>query len=110
MEVEVKEVSILKGEIKASEFRALNPIGRIPLLVEGDFLLPESASIMRYLCDSRQGPNHLFPRDDLQKRAAIDSLLDFSGTTFRPVFCYDLIWKVLLPDMMKKDQSSEETR
>ena len=110
MEVEVKEVELFKGGAKKPEYLAINPKGRIPLLVEGDFILSESASIMRYLCDSREGPNHLFPRDDLKKRAEIDALLDFSGTSFRPAFCYDLIWKVMVPEMQKKDLPSEETR
>ena len=37
-----------KGEHQTGEYKAMNPMGKVPLLVEGDFILPESAAIMKY--------------------------------------------------------------
>lgn len=37
------------GQQHSSEFRALNPQGRVPLLVDGDFCLGQSLAILEYL-------------------------------------------------------------
>ena len=41
-------IQIRKGETRTEEYKSLNPMGKVPLLVEGDFVLPESAAIMKY--------------------------------------------------------------
>ena len=48
---ELVEVDILKGETKTPEFRAINPNGKVPTLVDGDFVLWESRAIMGYLAN-----------------------------------------------------------
>lgn len=45
----VRWVDILKGETRTPEFLKLNPNGRIPTLVEDDFVLAESNAILCYL-------------------------------------------------------------
>jgi glutathione S-transferase len=37
------------GGLRSAQFRALNPLGKVPCLVDGDFVLPESAVIADYL-------------------------------------------------------------
>ena len=44
--------------VRAREFLAENPLGTIPLLVDGDTRLTESAAITQYLC-TRHGPSPL---------------------------------------------------
>ena len=39
------------GEMNTSEYRKLNPMGRVPTLVDGDMILTESAAICMYLAD-----------------------------------------------------------
>ena len=46
------------------------------LLQEGDFVLPESAAILRYLCNSRHAADHWYPADP-KKRARVDAALDW---------------------------------
>lgn len=49
-----------KGEHKTEAYLKLNPNARVPTLVDGDFVLFESAAICLYLCDHH--PNgHLVP-------------------------------------------------
>src|SRR5688500_2546204 len=61
-------VDLTKGQSRTPEFLALNPPGRTPVLVDGDFALWESNAIMQYLAS--QKPNSLWP-DDVRVRADI---------------------------------------
>lgn len=47
-------VDLVKGASRTAPFLAMNPNGRVPVLVDGDFILWESTAIMRYL-SSKQG-------------------------------------------------------
>jgi len=44
-------VNLLAGEHKHPDFLRLNPAGKIPVLVDGDTVVPESAAIVLYLAD-----------------------------------------------------------
>ncbi|HLL25322.1 MAG TPA: glutathione S-transferase family protein [Kofleriaceae bacterium] len=44
-----QQVDLLADEQRAPAFLAKNPNGRVPVLVDGDFVLWESTAIMRYL-------------------------------------------------------------
>lgn len=55
------------GEQHGAAYRALNPEGRVPLLVDGEFRLGQSLAILRYL-DERFPERPLLPAD-LQLRA-----------------------------------------
>ena len=107
-DLKLEHIDLHKGEHKEPKYLAINPKGAVPCLVEGDFILSESASIMRYLCDTREAPQHLFPRDDLQKRAKVDGLITYSGATLRYAVCYDMIFKVVVPAMKKAGELPEE--
>lgn len=45
----VRTLSLTAGELRTPEYLALNPRGRVPTLVDGDFALPESLAILAYL-------------------------------------------------------------
>ena len=82
---ELVPVDLEKGENKTPEFLALNPHGKIPVLTDGDFALPESNAILWYVADSHPASG-LVPRNDgtpaaLQARARIAQWLDFAQTT-----------------------------
>ena len=54
------------GEQHQAAYRALNPEGRVPLLVDGDFKLGQSLAIFRYLEDRHPTPA-LLPADTRQR-------------------------------------------
>lgn len=62
LEVELAEPDLMKGELKAPDYVALNPNAKVPTLVDGDFKLWESRAIMHYLCSKKPG-NTLLPQD-----------------------------------------------
>jgi len=66
--VELEFIDLTKGVQHGPEYRAINPTGRAPTLVDGDFKLWETTAIMQYL--GGQKPNTLWP-DDVRTRADI---------------------------------------
>lgn len=65
---ELKMLSFDAGDLKKPEFRALNPRGRVPVLVDDGFALYESSAIVEYLEDRFPDGPRLFSAD-LRERA-----------------------------------------
>jgi glutathione S-transferase len=61
-------VDLSRGEQRTPDYLALNPTGRTPTLVDGEFVLWESNAIMQYLASGK--PNALWT-DDARTRADI---------------------------------------
>lgn len=68
------------------EFLALNPNGLVPVIKDGDFVLWESNSIIRYLASRYRG-EHIYPADPLV-RALIDQWLDWQSTGLNRSWSY----------------------
>jgi glutathione S-transferase len=62
-EYEYVLVDLFKGAARTPEFLALNPAGKLPVLVEGELTLTESGAIINYVSDK-------FPASDLVPRDA----------------------------------------
>jgi glutathione S-transferase len=84
---EYQVVDLAKGEQRAPAFLALNPHGKVPLLVDGDFVLPESDAILWYVAESFPAARLLgtTPRE----RARALEWCDFASTTLYPAY-YEL--------------------
>jgi glutathione S-transferase len=63
-------VDMAARQHRSSEYTALNPYGRVPTLVDGDFVLYESATILNYL-EAKHPQPALVPAD-LRGRALVD--------------------------------------
>jgi len=70
---ELKTMSFAAGDLRTPEFVAINPRHRVPVLVDDDFSLYESAAILEYLDEKYPGPM-LFP-GDVQQRAIVRRLV-----------------------------------
>ena len=66
-EFEFVTVNLLAGENRSPDFLRLNPTGKVPVLVDGDLVLTESAAIVLYLAEKYPSKG-LLPRD-LKQRA-----------------------------------------
>lgn len=69
------------GGLNTVEFGAMNPVRKVPVWIEGDFVLAESHAILRYLSASHDGA--LMP-SDAQAAAVADQWMEIANTTFFP--------------------------
>jgi len=90
-------VDLTQGVQHAPAYRALNPTGRAPTLVDGDFKLWETAAIAQYLAS--QKPNTLWP-DDVRTRADIMrwqswQIAHWSGDACEPLLVERIVKQIL---------------
>jgi glutathione S-transferase len=74
------------GDVGSRAFRALNPNAMVPVLADGDFVLWESNSILRYLAN-RYGEGRLYPVE-AKARARVDQWLDWQASDLNPAWRY----------------------
>jgi glutathione S-transferase len=71
-------VSLVAGEAQTPEFLRLNPAGKLPVLVDGDVVLTESAAIVLYLAEKY--PDRRLLPSDLETRAQVYRWILFAMT------------------------------
>jgi glutathione S-transferase len=71
-------VNLIAGEHRRPEFLKINPAGKIPVLVDGDFVLTESVAIVLYLAE--KFPDKGLIPTDLTQRAQVNRWLLFAAT------------------------------
>lgn len=77
-EFELVTVNMLAGEHRRPEFLALNPAGKLPVLVDGELVLTESVAIVLYLAERFPDKGLLPPT--LARRANVYKWLLFGAT------------------------------
>lgn len=70
------------GKTNTDEYLALNPNGKVPTIVDGDLVLWESNTIVRYL-SARHGVGTLWP-EDAGARAATEKWMDWQLSVLSP--------------------------
>jgi len=80
---ELRYVDIMAGAHKAPEMVALNPMGKLPILTDGDVVVTESAAIGLYLAD-RYAYGRLAPRVDDPTRGAYLRWSFFAPSVIEP--------------------------
>ena len=84
---EYVSVNLLAGEHKRPEFLRINPAGRVPVLVDGDQIIPESAAIVLYLADKY--PEKALLPVDLKERAQV-----YRWTLFAVTELEQPLWRI----------------
>jgi len=93
MPLEFELVDLVKGAQHAPAYLALNPTGRTPTLVDGDFKLWESNAILQYLASQSATP--LYP-NDARARADITRWLCWDLAHWGAQACQPLIFENLV--------------
>lgn len=80
--VEVLPLDFTKGEHVQPDYLRLNPNHRVPVLIDGDYVLWESYAIMQYLADREEGRD-LYPLEP-RARCDINRWLFWCSQHFQP--------------------------
>lgn len=72
------------GGLDDPQFRAMNPHGLVPVLLDEQGAVWESNSIVRYLC-AKHSPGNLW-LEELYARSLADRWIDWAATTLQPNF------------------------
>jgi glutathione S-transferase len=95
--VEFEFVDLTKGQQHAAEYRALNPTGRAPTLVDGDFKLWETTAITHYLAG--QKPTTLWP-DNVRTRADIVRWQSWTLAHWEKETCAPLLFERIVKQIL----------
>jgi glutathione S-transferase len=90
--VEIESLNVRDGKHKAADYLKLNPNGKMPTLVDGDFVVWESNAILLYLASSA---GKLLPADP-KGRAIVGQWLFWQSSHFGPAtgkVCFERILK-----------------
>src|SRR6478672_11237420 len=83
---EAQMVKLHKGEQNTPEYRAVNPRGQVPVLVDGDAAITQIVAIVDYL--DRKFPQHGFlPAAPLERAKALETLA-WMNNTVHPTFTH----------------------
>ena len=80
---ELRYVDIMAGEQKRPEFLKLNPMGKLPVIVDGEAVVSESAAIAMYLAD-RYSAGKLAPALDDPARGTYLRWILFAPSVIEP--------------------------
>jgi glutathione S-transferase len=89
------------GKNDEPDYLAMNPNGRVPTLVDGDFILWESNSVMRYLVLAYGQGSPIYPQA-AKARASVDRWLDWTLSTLQPVD-RPVFWALVRTPVEKRD-------
>ncbi len=81
LDCELVPVDLAKGEQREPAFRAVNPFGRVPVLVDGDLTLTESQAILAYLGEKT---GRLWPTSASERADALQWLFVLSQHIMPP--------------------------
>ncbi len=88
------------------DFLAMNPMGRVPVLRDGDLAMFESQAILRYLA-ARYGADTLWP-DDPVARAPVDQWMEWSKGSVAPAVIYKVFWQLVRVSAAERDMGLVE--
>jgi glutathione S-transferase len=86
------------------EYLAMNPNARVPTLVDGDYVLWESHSIMRYLALAYGPDSPIYPQAH-QRRAGVDRWLDWALSTVQPA-SRPVFWALVRTPPERRDMAA----
>jgi glutathione S-transferase len=89
-------------KLRSAEAYALNPSGKVPILLDGDVRITDSAAICVYLADKHAGKG-MGANPGLAGRAEMDSWMHFAQSEFEAPLWNKLRHRFLLPQELRVD-------
>ena len=105
LEIDRTDIGGTFGGNDGAEYLSRNPNGKIPTLIDGDYVLWESNAIVRYLCD-QYGVGPWYP-ETAQKRGHANQWMDWYQTALhRPMTV--LFWQLIRTKPEHQDVAATE--
>jgi len=89
------------GGTDTAEYRAMNPMGLVPVLQDGDLTMFESAAIVRYL--GAQYGSEVFWPSDPKKRAPLDIVAEWAKHAVYRSLTLDVFWQLVRTPSAERD-------
>jgi glutathione S-transferase len=89
-------VDLMTGAHKRLEYLRLNPTGRVPVLVDGDFVLWESNAILRYVAE--RAPHKQLDGETTRSRAEIAQWTFMNAAHLSPALAHIFAHTIRLPE------------
>ncbi len=105
---ELVAVDLMSGEHKGAAYLALNPTGRVPTLVDGDFTLWESNAILEYLA-ARSPAKALGPQSP-RERGEIARWMFMNAAHLSPNVARIFAHTIRLPEAQRIPRLVDEAR
>lgn len=105
---ELIEIQLMKGEHLTPEFEKINPVKKVPAIIDDDFELFESHAILRYLSKKYKTADHWYPSDP-KKMALVDRYLDWHHSNLRQGSS-SYVFFTLFPNLNKKNVDLNELK
>jgi glutathione S-transferase len=106
IDLDIIDVDLRKGENKTESYLAMNPNGKVPVLVDGDFVLWESRAINAYLASVTPDAG-LYPAD-AKKRAIVDQWSYWQAVHLGPTI-QRIVFERMLKAMFGMGEPDETT-
>lgn len=99
---DLRVLSADAGDLKIPAFLALNPRGKVPVIVDNGFALPESSAIIEYLEEVHGQPGHsLWPSDPRARAIARRFAAEADG------YIYPVVRRLVVELVMRRDGSPD---
>ena len=102
LDVERVDVGGAFGGTDTPDFLAMNPMGRIPVLQDGDLTIFESQSILRYLA-AQYGRDALWA-GNARARAPQDQWMEWAKQNVAPELVYKVFWQLVRTPAAERDE------
>ncbi len=96
-------IDFAKSDNRSEAFLSLNPSGKIPVLVDDDLVLTESAAINLYLCE-KYGANVFLPQESSEARAKHHQWMSFITTELEQALWLMGKHKFALPEEIRVNE------
>jgi glutathione S-transferase len=103
LEYERVDAGMTFGVVDTLEYRAMNPNGRVPTLIDGDLVLWESNAIVRYLA-AKHSAGGFWPAEPGQ-RAVLDRWMDWQQTVQTPAMT-PVFWGLIRTSEAERDHAA----
>lgn len=104
LDYELREVDLFSGAHKSPEYRAINPLGQIPAMTDGDFSMGESLAINLYL--ARKYGGELGPAS-LDEEGQMMQWTFWAATSIEPLLMPIIHHCIIMPPDMRDDAEVE---